>query len=111
MAGRLAAILALVFALTGCQGIVVSRGGVRGFLPEIPAPTRPVLKELTPEETLAAKTLPPAVLAKVQANVLDVQKYAKQLEVSIEEYNAYAKVNNRLARQELGLKPKEEVKP
>ena len=37
--------------------------------------------------------------------MLDLQKYARQLEVSVEEYNTFARVNNRLVRQELGLKP------
>jgi len=99
------ALLALTLVSTGCQGIVVSRGGSRGILPVIPAPERPVLKELSPEEVAAVKALPANVIQKVQGNVLDLQKYAKQLEVSVEEYNTFARVNNRLVRQELGLKP------
>ena len=102
------AVLVLMLACSGCTGIAVSRGGTRGLLPEIPVPARPVLQEMTPEETAQVKALPASVVAKVQANIQELQKYATKLNVSIEEYNIYAKVNNRLAREELGIKPKQE---
>jgi len=107
---KIGILVVLVLGLTGCEGLVVSRGGTRGFLPEIPVPSRPVLQELTPEETAAVvKAVPEPIFGKVRGNVLELQKYARKLEVSVEEYNIYAKVNNRLVREELGLKP--ETKP
>lgn len=101
-------LLVCVVALcaSGCTGVSISRGGTRGLLPEIPTPKRPVLQELTPEEAAEAGKLSAGVKAKIQANQLEIMKYCKKFEVSVQEYNTYVKVNNAMARAEMGLSPK-----
>ena len=96
--------LILVFCISGCSSI--PRGGTRGFLPRIPKPGRPVLEELTRNETVEIKdSLKPSTVIKIQGNMRLMYIYTKKMEIGIDAYNAYVRTNNALVRQELGMSP------
>lgn len=109
MKTKLLCVLVLTL-LAGCgTSTIVSRGGTRGLTPRIPMPARPVLSELTPGEVAEVKEkLTEGTRKKIMTNFRDLHEYSRQLEVSVEAYNQYARYNNALARQEIGLPPTRE---
>lgn len=103
---KIALIAVLLFA--GCSG--TRGGGGRGLLPEIPTPKRPILAELTPQEHAEIKEkLNKDTIAKIRGNIEALHLYTRKLEIGIEGYNNYVRMNNALVRQELGIPAKKEV--
>lgn len=84
----------LLLALPGCFEKREAPTPVVQQVPEIQMPQRPALDKMTPDELAEYRKLPAPVQAKLEGNNEKLQMYARQLEVSVIEYNGYARYTN-----------------
>jgi len=73
--------------------------------PVLQMPARPQLEKMTPEEMVEYAKMPEASRKKLEGNNQKLQVYAAQMEVTIIEYNGYAKLSNQESNEWLGIKP------
>lgn len=100
------AVCVVALHLAGCS-FETHKPAQRNMLPTIEKPDRPKLEPFTSEELKTYSGLPEEVRKKLEANNSRLQEYARKLEVGADEYNGYAKYNNQLSNEALGIKPKD----
>lgn len=98
-------VLFLVPCLAGC-----GPSSSRGYMPEIPVPERPRLKEMEPEDVVAFKALPEGTQNKLVSNNEALLLYTTRLEIGVNGYNSFVKYNNALVDKALGIQKEEEKK-
>jgi len=89
----------LVLVLAGC-----GPSSSRGYVPTIPAPTRPRMQVMNSKDVVEINKMDPKVMQKLQGNYQALMMYSSQLEIGVQAYNAYAKFNNALVDKQLGRK-------
>lgn len=107
---RFLAFAMVLVLLAGCSMATGNTVAMRNRMPEIEKPARPKTEKMTPEELQAYLALPEALRKKLEGNNDKVQVYAEQLEVGVNEYNGYAKYNNKLMKEAIGIKTEEPKK-
>lgn len=96
---RIIAALLLIVCLSGCDFSGRDRTvPVNQIVPELEVPARPKLALMDATDLAAYKALPESARAKLEGNDKALKVWAEQLNVTIMEYNGYAKLSNKSAR-------------
>jgi hypothetical protein len=104
MTWRLIVALALCCTLSGCSMLDRRTVPVVTKAPTLEIIEKPQLESMTPEELTVYRVLPSTLREKLESNDRKLKTYAAKLEISVIEYNGWARLNNGKGNEWGGVK-------